>query len=161
MPTYLPTRKEIRDLLVDLLGRDVTLNQSAPFAPAPNEPATLGVYVDDHLQTSAVVVCDLAFSAHVGAAIGLVPLAGAEAAIEEQQLTDTIGENLGEVLNIAASLFNAPEHDHLKLHDVRPAAKGGMAINDRFMALTLGRREDLSIDIAGYGHGLFSIILVR
>lgn len=161
MPVYLPTRKEIRDLLVDLLGREVTLTQSAPFAPGPHEPATLGVYVDDYLQTSAVVVCDLSFSALVGAAIGLVPLAGAEASIEEQELTQTISENLSEVLNIASSLFNAPEHEHLKLHDVRPAAKGGMAINDRFMALTLGRREDLSIEIQGYGHGLFSIILVR
>jgi len=161
MPTYLPTRKEIRDLLVDLLGREVTLNQSAPFAPGPSEPATLAVYVDDHLQTSAVVVCDLAFSALVGAAIGLVPLAGAEAAIEAQELPQTISENLAEVLNIASSLFNAPEHEHMKLHEVRPAAKGGMAINDRFLALTLGRREDLSIDIAGYGHGLLSIVLVR
>ena len=161
MPTYLPTRKEIRDLLVDLLGRDVTLNQSAPFAPGPNEPATLAVYADDALQISAAVVCDLSFSALAGAAIGLVPVAGAEAAIEAQELTETIKENLYEVLNIFSALFNAADHDHLKLHDMRPATKGGMAMNDRFMALTLGRREDLSMDIAGYGHGLFSIIMVR
>jgi hypothetical protein len=161
MATYLPLPKEVRDLLTDLMGREITLNPSAPFAPAPAEPATIAVYVDDQLQISGVIVCDLAFSAYAGAAIGLVPPAGAETAIEEQELTETLADNLYEVLNIAASLFNAPDHDHLKLHAVRPATRGGMDLNDRFLALTLGRREDWSIDIAGYGHGLITIILTR
>jgi len=161
MATYLPLPKEVRDLLTDLMGREITLNPSSPFAPSPNEPATIAVFVDDQLQVSAVIVCDLSFSAFAGAAIGLVPPASAEAAIAEQELNDTLSDNLYEVLNIAASLFNVPDHEHVKLHAVRPAKRGGMDINDRFLALTLGRREDWSIDIAGYGHGLLTIILVR
>ncbi|NHA00575.1 hypothetical protein G5V59_12575 [Nocardioides sp. W3-2-3] len=62
----------------------------------------------------ALIACDLTFSAHAGAAIGLVPVGGAEAAIEDGKLTDTLAENLYEVLNIAASMFNVVGADHLK-----------------------------------------------
>ena len=159
--THLPVPKEIRDLFLDLLGREVTLNPEKPYAPGPMEPATIATYVDDYLRPSAVIVADLSFSAYAGAAIGLVPPAGAETAIEEETLNDTISENFYEVLNIAASLFNVSDADHMKLQSVRPAVKGGMDINDRLLSFTLGRREDLSVDIAGYGQGRLSFILLR
>ena len=159
--THLPVPKEIRDLLLDLLGREVTLGPEKPYAPGPTEPATIATYVDDYLRPSAIVVADLQFSAYAGAAIGLVPPAGAEAAIEEETLNDTISENFYEVLNIAASLFNSSETDHMKLHSVHPAVKGGMDINDRLLSFTLGRREDLVVDIAGYGSGRLSFIMLR
>jgi hypothetical protein len=117
------------------------------------------VYVDDYLRITALIVCDLSLSAYAGAAIGLVPANGAEAAIEEGALTDTLRDNLYEVLNIAASLFNAPGAEHLKLHALHPA---GMPLDQqlRAQALTLGRREDLSLDIAGYGSGQLAVVLL-
>ena len=113
MVIHLPQPKQVRDLLADLLGRDVTLSPTTPFAPGPDTPASVAVYVDDQLRICALIACDLTFSAHAGAAIGLVPVGGAEAAIEDGKLTDTLGENLYEVLNIAASMFNVPGADHL------------------------------------------------
>ena len=83
MPVHLPQPKQVRDLLVELLGRDVTLSPSAPFAPGPDTAASIAVYVDDSLQIRALMACDLAVDARAGAAIGLVPVGGAEAAIEE------------------------------------------------------------------------------
>jgi hypothetical protein len=158
--TYLPTPKDIRDLLTDLLGREVTLAPSTPLAPTPRNPCTVGVYVDDLLQVTALVCFDLALSAHAGAAIGLVPVAGAEAAIEEGTLADTLRENVYEVLNIAASLFNVDGATHLRLYDAHHA--GGPVPGDILAkALTLGRREDLAVDVAGYGAGKLSVVLVR
>ena len=160
MPSYLPNPKEIRDLLTDLLGREVTLSPSAPLAPTPRTPCTIGVYVDDGLQVTAVVSFDLALSAHAGAAIGLVPVAGAEAAIEEGTLNDTLRENVYEVLNIGASLFNPEGATHLRLYDVHHA--GAPVPGDVLVkAVALGRREDLAVQVAGYGSGRLSYVLVR
>jgi hypothetical protein len=156
---HLPQPKQLRDLLTDLLGREVSLEPAAPYAPGPDTPASVAVYVDDSLRICAVIACDLAFSAHAGAAIGLVPPAGAEAAIEDGKLGDTLAENLYEVLNIAASTFNVPGADHLKLHALHPAGPP-LDPSVRISVLTLGRREDLAVDIGGYGAGLLSVVLV-
>lgn len=159
MVVHLPQPKQIRDLLTDLLGREVTISPSTPLAPAPDAATSIAVYVDDQLRISALVVCDLSFSAHVGAAIGLIPVGGAESAIEDAALSESIAENLYEVLNIAASLFNVAGADHLRLHALHPA---GPPLDPqlRISALTLGRREDLSVDIAGYGSGALSVVLL-
>ena len=160
MSSYLPVPKEIRDLLTDLLGREVALSPSAPLAPTPKNPCTVGVYVDDSLQVTALVSFDLALSAHAGAAIGLVPVAGAQAAIEEGVLSDALQENVYEVLNIAASLFNTEGATHLRLYDVHHA---GNPVPPDILAkaLTLGRREDLSADVTGYGAGKLSVVIIR
>ena len=159
MPVHLPQPKQLRDLFTELLGRDVLLEPAVPFAPGPDTPASVAVYVDDQLRIRALIACDLEFSAHAGAAIGLVPVTGAQAAIDDGKLTDILAENLYEVLNIAASTFNVLGADHLKLHALHPA---GPPLDPqlRISTLTLGRREDLAVDIAGYGAGLLSVVLV-
>jgi hypothetical protein len=159
MPVHLPLPKQLRDLLADLLCREVSLEPAPPYAPGPDTPASVAVYVDDSLRISALVACDLAFSAYAGAALGLVPPGGAQAAIDDGKLTDTLSENLYEVLNIAASMFNVAGADHLRLHALHPA---GPPLDPqlRISTLTLGRREDLRVDVGGYGAGALSIVLL-
>ncbi|MDT0200807.1 hypothetical protein [Nocardioides sp. AE5] len=159
MTSHLPAPLQIRELFGDLLGREVTLSPSAPLAPGPAMPATIASYVDDVLQLRALVVCDLPLSAYAGAAIGLVPQGQAEDAITDGALTDPLAENLYEVLNIAASLFNVDGAAHVKLHAMAPAG-GPMDPQLMARALTLGRREDLAVSINGYGDGRLSIVLV-
>ncbi|WGY01184.1 hypothetical protein QI633_21925 [Nocardioides sp. QY071] len=159
MPVHLPQPKQLRDLLADLLGRDVTLTPSAPFAPGPDTPASVALYVDDSLRISALIACDLAFSAYAGAALGLIPVGDATAAVGDGKVTDAISENLYEVLNIAASTFNVAGADHLRLHALHPAGPP-LDPQVRISTLTLGRREDLAVDIAGYGAGLLSVVLL-
>lgn len=157
--SHLPVPKQIRDLLAELLDREVTLSPSTPLAPTPKNPCTIGIYVDDLLQVTSLIAFDLSLSAHAGAAIGLVPVGGAEAAIEEGILNDTLRDNLYEVLNIAASLFNVEGATHVRLYDVHHA---GVAVPPDVLArsLTLGRREDLAVDVAGYGSGRLSVVMV-
>lgn len=159
MSTHLPAPKEIRDLLVDLLGREVTLTSAPPLAPTSAQPCSIGVYVDDHLQMAALVVADLAFSARAGAAIGLLPAPQAEEVVAGGTLEEGLAENFHEVLNILASLFNAPGATHLRLHATYAA---GTPIDPPLLAraLTLGRREDLHLDLAGYGAGRLSFVLL-
>lgn len=157
--SHLPTPQQVKDLLEGVLGREASLAPAAPFAPGPATPASVAVYVDDALRITALIACDLAFSAYAGAALGLVPAAGAELAVTEGALSETLAENLYEVLNIAASTFNTPGHTHLRLHALHPAG-APLPAAVRAQALTLGRREDLAVDIAGYGSGRISVVLV-
>ena len=159
MPLHLPLPKQIRDLFADLLDREVTLTPAAPQAPGPTTPTTVAVFVDDMLRISALMVLDLELSAYASAAIGLVPAAGADECIEAGELTEVLKANLFEVLNIASSMFNVPNHDHLRLHEVHPAGPT-LSPQTRAMAFTLGRREDFHVDIAGYGAGHVSVVLL-
>ena len=158
MGSRLPVPKEIRDLLLDLLDRPVEVSPNPPLAPSAANPCTLGVYVDDSLQVTAVIALDLRLSAHAGAAIGLVPAAAAQVVIEEGILTETLRDNLDEVLNVAASLFNVDGATHVRLYDVHHA---GLPVPADILAraLTLGRREDLAVEVGGYGPGRLSAVL--
>ena len=158
MTVHLPAPKEIRDLLMDLLGREITMEPCPPLAPTPSRPATIAVYVDDSLVVSALCMVDLPFSAHAGASIGLVPVGAAEDAIEARALDANLQGNLYEVLNIVASLFNVGEARHLRLYAVHHIA-APLPMDIQARALTLGRREDMDIEISGYGAGKLAIVL--
>ncbi|WP_300682347.1 hypothetical protein [Nocardioides sp.] len=159
MSAHLPTAKQVRDLITDLLGREVTLAPAPPFAPGPKAPASIAVYVDDSLRVTGLIAVDLPCSAYLGAALALVPAKVAEEAVELGTLDQSLAENLYEVLNVAASMFNVPNAAHLKLHALHPA---GVPLDPmvRAQALTLGRREDLSVEISGYGTGQLSVVMV-
>lgn len=158
MSSHLPATKEIRDLLVDLLGREVEMAPSPPLAPGPARPCTLAVYVDDQLRISAVIAVDHRLSAYAGAAIGLVPVGGAQDAIEQIVMPSTLRENLYEVLNIAAALFNVPGAPHVRLYAVHHVGDP-MPGDVQARALTLGRRLDVTAGISGYGGGQLSVVL--
>lgn len=159
LSTHLPNPKQVRDLLAELVDREVTLGPSTPFVPGPAAPASVAVYVDDRLQITALISCDVSLSAYAASALALIPIGVAEEAIENQALDQGLAESLYEVLNIAASMFNMPNSSHLKLHSVYPAG-APLDPNIRMRTMTLGRREDLEVTIAGYGTGRFSIVVV-
>ena len=154
----MPNEKDVRDTLSGLLFRDCAIAPGEPVVPAPAAPVTIGVYVDDRLATAAVVVADLALSAYAGAAIGLIPPGGAKAAIEDKELSPTVKENLDEVLNVLASLFNAKGEPHVRLYKTYGLRE--LPPND-ILAVTgqLVRRLDVAVSIAGYGKGHLSIVL--
>lgn len=156
--THLPSTKEIRDLFSELLGREVSLTAVAPLGPSTTSPRSVALYVDDRYGVRAVVACDLDFSARAGAAIALMPAPVAQAAIEANGLDETLSENLYEVLNVAASLFNVPGAVHVRLLELH-AAGSPIPPQVQSRMLVLGRREDLEVTVPGYGSGLFSIVL--
>jgi len=155
--TPLPPAKPVRDLLEDLLGRDVDVRPGEPLSPDDDRSTTLAVYVDDSLQLQLVAVADIGFAAYAGAAIGLVPAAAAQDAVRDGSLPSNIADNLYEVLNVCASLLNAEGVPHVRLHTVHyPGAVPPP--QPLSVACTLGRRMDLEVSIAGYGRGRFSLV---
>lgn len=157
--TPLPPLKEIRDLVAGLVGRGCT----AERAGGPLTPETPGVvaatYVSGRAQVEAVVAVDLPLGAALGAAIGLMPAGLAQDAAGEGALSDVLLENLVEVLNVLASLFNAEGATHLRLAEVFDSARRPLPGAPVAFLRGGGRRLDAEVDVAGYGRGALTVVL--
>jgi hypothetical protein len=105
MPAELPPPKAVRDLLEGMLGRDIEVTTGGRVSP--KDCGALAIYATDRHRTTAVVTIDLPLAAYIGAAVGLIPVGGAEVALEDGALTPMLLENLTEVLNVFASVAGA------------------------------------------------------
>lgn len=153
----LPAPKHVRDLLADLLGREVTVGTGTPVASTKARPAAIAVFVDDRTRTLAVALLDLPLCRAAGGALGLLPVAGVNEMVASRELSETLLENLYEVVNILSALFNVPGAPHAKLHKLY--SPGEPLPNDiRAYASALGFRLDLDVAVAGYGNGRLSIV---
>ena len=152
----LPAPKDVRDMLEGLLFRDVAV---APATPVdPTKPIGVGVFVDDSTKMAAIAVTDFPLAAYSGAAIGLIPAGGAQAAIEDKEMPASMRDNFFEVLNVLSALFNTPGAPHLRLY--AGYAPGESLPSDVAAAVrTVGRRLDLKVTVAGYGDGHLSFVL--
>jgi hypothetical protein len=161
MSRPLPVPKEVKDLFEELLGRPVTVGPADPIRAADlRNQLLVSVFVDPAMKMKAVVGMDLPLTVYSGAAIGLIPAAGAQACVDERDINPMIAENVTEVCNILTSLLNREGLPHLKMNrtfmpgDQPPADAVGYL-------LALGRRLDLMVDVQGYGSGRFTIALAN
>lgn len=158
MEIPLPDPKTVKDIFDDLLGRPVSVNIGDPMTAETLNTAAVGIFVDDQLNLAAVIVQDLALSANSGAALGLIPPGGAEAAIEDEALSPMMSENVKEIFNVLGSLVNHEGCPHLRLQNF--LEPGEPIPNDaRAVVLSFGRRLDLTVEVSGYGSGRFTVAL--
>ncbi|NJC71768.1 hypothetical protein HC031_18875 [Planosporangium thailandense] len=160
MSSLLPQPKEVRDLFEDLLGRSITVGPANPVLAEDLKTTLVSLYTDDRTKLWAVVGMDLALTVYAGAAIGLLPPGGAQDCVDDGVVTDAVAENVREVCNIMTTLLNREGGPHLKLYQVflpgeTPPSDAGTLL------LALGRRLDLTVDVAGYGSGRVSVALAE
>ncbi len=154
----LPPNMIVRDMLSDTLGRDVKIGPSEPWSPSVRDLGAVAVYVDDGMRLRALISCNLELAVVLGASIALIPARAAAECVAERQLTDDMVENLHEVLNILAALFNRPDSPHVKLYALHVPGKPVPAdLSGQLRAF--GKRLDLKIEVAGYGGGRLSLVL--
>jgi len=158
--TPLPSAKDVRELIEGLIGRDVAVTTGGPMVdPKGDSGALVGVYVDNRLKLTALVLLDLPLAAYLGASLGLVPARVANEAVEEEMLPAALSENAGEILNVMASLFNVEGAPHVKLDTVyQPRFPVPADVAQWILAYV--RRTDLEMDVAGYGPGNFSLLVI-
>lgn len=154
--TNLPPTKLIKDVIDGMLGKEVAVGPADALTPPDAVGGAIAVYIDDSDRLGAVAGWDLSLAAKVGAAVALVPPGAAEDAIDEQYLPENLLENLSEVSNVLASVFQLPGNPHLRLSQMyRPI---NSADNDAVNLLyALGNRIDLKVDVPGYGAGRLSV----
>ncbi len=157
-PQVLPPNMVVRDMLQDMLGRDVQVSPADPWTPTPQRKAAVAVYVNDSVRLSAVIAIDMPLAASLSASIALIPAKTAEEIAVEGELPDDMVENLNEVLNILGGMFNRKHSPHVRLFQLH--APGFPPPTDISAALRrLGNRSDLRVSVNGYGSGLLSIVL--
>lgn len=157
--TTLPTRQAVRETFEMLMGRGVKSGDGTRVTlDLTTGPISVGTIIDDHGFLSAVFAADLPLAVFAGACLGLLPAGGAEDTVAEKELTETINENFYEVLNILSGVFNIEGAPHVRLGEVYtdPAAMPPAVL---LTVKSLTHREDVFIDIAGYGTGNLSIVL--
>src|SRR4051794_22843919 len=96
--TSLPSNKEIRQLLEALVGRTTDVRELLGLETRFTTPTIVAGYRDDIGSLRAAVLCDVAFGAYVAAALSVVPPTAAQDCIEGGRLTETLAENVREVL---------------------------------------------------------------
>ncbi|PID54092.1 MAG: hypothetical protein CSA58_08690 [Micrococcales bacterium] len=156
-PHGLPQNKDVKDLLDMLLGKDVVLAPGEPVTSEETPGPTTAVYVDDTNCLSAVVMMDMALTAYAGAAIGLVPAGGAQAALEEWSVPENLQNNAHEVLNVLAALLCDSTDVHQRLYETYTAHE---ALPGDVVAWSAqpSPRRDVAVEIKGYGTGRLSIV---
>ncbi|MBM7773313.1 hypothetical protein JOD54_003517 [Actinokineospora baliensis] len=152
MTEALPVPKQVLDTLKDLLGREVTVNVTDPAGDAP----VVAVYQHNDQSLAGVIGFTLPLAANTAAAMGLVPPGGAEACVEDGELSPLLTDILGEVSNILTGLFNLAGRPHVKFHALHTSDVPG---DVRSQLASLGSRLDLTVDIAGYKGGVMSIVV--
>lgn len=152
--TAMPDAKGVRDMLADMLGRDVEVAPGVPALAADLVRAMVAVYSDDHYHLAAVLGMDLQLSAFSAAAIGLVPVGAAEDCISDRELSPNLRENGFEVCNVIGGLLNRDGFPHVRMDKV--VYPGETPPNDAASKLlALGNRLDLTVKVQGYGGGRF------
>lgn len=155
----LPSHQSIKELFEGLLGREVTLSYGRRVDMAGRPGPCTAAYVDDGNQLTCVVVMDFALTANAGAALGLVPPGGAQAALEDGALPESLQENANELLNVLAGTINAHSAVHQRLYHVH---RPGETLPADLVEWTLSRtgRVDVTVTPKGYAGGDLSIISV-
>jgi hypothetical protein len=151
-----PTLKAVRDVLTDLLGREVHVAGGEPVALHPQR-TSVAEYRNDFGAPVAVAVLDLPLAGALGGALGLLPPGGVEDMVDENDLSEAVIENLHEILNVLAGVFNAAGKTHLKLGALhRPGDEVSPEVAQ--LAATMGRRLDINIEVSRYGTGNLSLV---
>ena len=153
----LPDRKDIKDLFEGLLGRDVAITEGRPVDIGIPKPV-IASYVDDASNLRAVAVMSFGLAARSGAALALVPRGAAEAAEEDRLLPDNLFENASEICNVLAAPFGDAMGTHLRLSaSYSPTSPvPGQLLG---VASQLAAREDVDLEITGYGTGTLSLVV--
>lgn len=154
----LPSAMAVRELLEGLIGRDIEVRTGGDHVdPSGPGGAVVALYVTARQQIAALAVVDLPLAAHLGASIALVPAGGAEAAIEDGVLPPALVDNVGEVLNVMASLFNLDGGAHLRLDATYPPGTE-LPVDVAAWVMAFVARLDLDVTVKGYGSGRLSLL---
>jgi hypothetical protein len=153
-----PAPLVVRNLLSDLLGREVAVTPADPVVTADLPTTVLAVYVDDRLHLTGVIGLDLSLAAFAGAALGLMPAGGAEDCVKEKSLSPMLVENVTELCNVLTGLLSRGGPTRHKLHKVYVPGED-LPADAAAQLLAFGHRLDLTVEIPRYGDGKFSLSL--
>lgn len=154
MQQVLPDTESVYEMLNLLLGDDMTVEYRK--MPVPTDKGYAAIYVNKENEPKAICVCDIAFAAFSGGAMTMMPPNSCKDAVDDEELSEMLVQNLYEVMNICTRLVIDDETPHLRLTELKPAAEVQDIIET---LLAEDNRGDYIIDIPKYGKGLMTFIV--
>lgn len=160
MPTNFPFPKpeSIRQIVSDLLGREVTIVRGDPLVLERDTPAVVSDYVADDGRIAALCLTDLRLSNALGAALTMVPPQQVDEIVKKWVVDEQNLENLAEIVNIMARLFNSDDCEHLKWNTTHTLPGNLPEGTAELMKAPLARR-DYDVTLDEYGSGKLSVLV--
>ena len=153
----MPSADRIREILADLLGREVSVGAGQPITLERDTPGVVADYETDDGSLAVVVLADLRLSNSLGAALTMVPPAAVEEAVKKWQIDEANVENLREVANIMTRLFNCDDTPHLKFRGVHQLP-GELPVETRAVLDEPLARRNLDVVVEEYTPGQLAIL---
>ena len=153
-----PKAAMIQQIITDLLGREVTVARGTPQVIERDTPVTVADYVSDGDELGAVVISDLFLSNALGAALTMVPVASVETAVQKWQLDPSNIENLSEIVNIMARVFNHDDFSHVRWRETH-LQPGDLPDATKAMMKSPRARRDFDVTIEEYGTGKMAVLV--
>lgn len=111
-----PEIASIKQMLSMFMPEQPQVEKIADYQPA--DASHIAIYQDDDGKDVALCYCDWKLAAGLGAALTMIPSAAVEDMVADKELSQTVKDNLYEVMNILSSLFMDDKSGHLKLTEV-------------------------------------------
>ena len=152
-----PIQEDIRDLLIDLLGRGAAVDKVAPLVLEEDQAGVIAEYRTDEGTVGAICLVDAEFSIRTAGALTMVPPAAVADTLRKGDVTESL-ENFREIVNILAQLLNSPRTSHLRLAGVH-VVPGDLPEGVSSLVATPQFRRDFAVQIDGYGGGRISLLV--
>jgi hypothetical protein len=151
----IPDANGVARTLSGLCGKSANCRGGKPFGPAPRSPVVVASYVEAGNKLAAVLVMDLGLAASVGAALVMLPPVMAQECLKTGKITDNIDENMREVLNVCATMFNSSNTPRVTLGSVITVEKLPEAIASFVKASAA--KLDVEVTLPTYPGGKLSL----
>lgn len=160
MPTNYPFPKpeSIRQIISDLLGREITVVAGDTLTLERDTPAVVSDYVADDGAIAAICMTDLRLSNALGAALTMVPPAQVDDVVKKWVIDEMNLENLAEIVNIMARLFNSDDCMHMKWNKAHTLPGQLPDETAELMKSPLARR-DFDVTVDEYGSGKLVVLV--
>lgn len=153
---HLPKPTEIKELLSDMLGKDVEI-QETKTRVSPKE-AVVALYTTDDGQRIAACVCDMKLAASMSAALTLIPPRAALEAATTKKLSGELSSNLSEVLNIASQLFRQEDAKQRIIFNVMHVPPDELPSDVKSALTKPAQRFNADVTVQGYTSGRLSLM---
>ncbi|MEM1145068.1 MAG: hypothetical protein AAGI88_20980 [Pseudomonadota bacterium] len=152
----LPKPDDLKNML-SMMYDDLSVDDGEP-AEAGKYKCAVALYLDDNDAPIAAAVADYPFAAYSGAALTMIPPGGAQDAVEEGDLGNSILENVNEVFNICSRLLMNDSSPHLRLGPIYTSMD---EVPEDQAAVVKGPngRADIAATIPNYGSGNISFMI--
>ncbi|MCP4676468.1 MAG: hypothetical protein GY854_13330 [Deltaproteobacteria bacterium] len=156
-PIVPPQANDVSEMLTSLVGEDVPVKKvDTPLTEG--DYAVLGDFISDDDKPLVLCVMDFAAMNWLGAALPMIPKATVEDDVRARKFSDEVKENIGEIFNISASMFNKPDSIHHRFRTLHLPQAEELAGEIKELVDQPANRIDFEIEVPEYGTGRVSYL---